>query len=116
MRWPWSPPPGMVRVPAENLLELYQAEVRAMELEREIAENRCRAQRASAEIRALQLIDETGRSVTEAVTRAVRESLPVTAAGDLHEAAFLALVDAMTWDERDAQLRALTGGAKETKA
>ncbi|MEE3128459.1 MAG: hypothetical protein VX494_14725 [Actinomycetota bacterium] len=99
-------------MPVREYLRLLRGTVRALDLEREIATHRREGARARAEV----LLVDRGPMVTERVRDAVaRSSLPVTESGDLHEAAFLALVDAMTWEQRDAQLRSLTGGAKETK-
>lgn len=103
----------MARVSVKEYVALLRGTVRALDLEREIASIRREKARTRAEV----LLVDRGPMVSAQVRDAVERSrLPLTEAGDLHEAAFLALVDAMTWDERDAQLRALTGGAKETKA
>lgn len=105
--------PGTVRVSVKEYVRLLRGTVRARDLEREISNIRREKARTRAEV----LLVDRGPMVTAQVRDAVAQSsLPLTESGDLHEAAFLALVDAMTWDERDAQLRALTGGTKETQA
>lgn len=105
--------PGMVRVSVRDSLRLLRGAVRAFDLEREIANIR----RENARTRAEVLLVDRGPMVTVQVRDAVAQSsLPLTESGDLHEAAFAALVDSMTWQQREEQLRTLTAGTEEKRA
>lgn len=102
MRWPWQPAPGMVRVKDKALVELQRDALRAVELERETAALARERQLVAADMRARELLEErrtTVGEVAQAVATEVLASLPYTADGQLHETAFIALVNARVWDQ-----------------
>lgn len=58
-------------------------------------------------------VDETGllpRLAARGIASVMAEDLPLTREGQLHEPAFLAWLDSLRWEQRDAELtRALAG-------
>lgn len=102
MRWPWQTAPGMVRVKDKDLVALQRAVLRAVELERETAAIVRERQLVEADMRARTLLEQRRTTVGEvapAVATEVMASLPYTADGQLHEAAFIALVNTRVWDQ-----------------
>lgn len=106
--------PGRVRVSSRRLIELQAGALRAVYLQREVdlLERRARTDRAAAH--AERLLAAAGSTLS--LSQVAGASLPLTGEGDLHEAAFTALVDAMTWQRREEQLRTLTAGTEEKRA
>lgn len=87
----------MVRVKSRELIDLQRAQLRAAALEAEIRELARDTQRLKAQGRAAELAPigtEAGQ-----VRECLMDDLPMTAGGDLHESAFLALVDAQVWKQ-----------------
>lgn len=115
MRWPWQSAPGMVRVGHRELIGLQRETLSAMEREREltmeIREFRRERQLAEAEAQAYRLLQDRCHVLSDAATRSVCSEvlteLPLTAEGRLHEAAFLALVDARVWAHREREVVAV---------
>jgi len=96
MRWPWQSRRGIVRVSSRRLIALQRGALRAAELEREVRP-------LAAERRALEVLASSPYSA-DAVSEGVLAELPLTAQGKLHELAFLALVDAHVWEQREKAL------------
>lgn len=93
---------------SDDLIELQRLNLRAYELEAEArrleAENRV----ATAQARAHSLHAARAGVATDCVEFAPDE-LPMTPGGELHEPAFLALLDAAVWARREQQLAELAG-------
>lgn len=94
----------MVRVSHRELIDLLQNALRAVELEAEVRVLEQQASMLRAQNRARELV-----SVRPGV--GVVPEVPLTAAGELHEPAFVALVEAQVWEQRERQLAEITGGA-----
>lgn len=95
--WPWRrTPPGWVRVDAGELVETLTGALRAAELEAEIARMATETRTVEAWIRATEVLDEWGRAgavdVTAVPVQLLAEDLPYDSHGELHEAAYAALV------------------------
>lgn len=111
MRWPWQPPPGMRRVSSDDLIGLLRDVLRASDLEVEQARLTRESSLLAAATRAHQLLEERrqerGVDVEPAVRDDVEAALPMTSEGRLHEEAFLALVDARVWAQREREVVAV---------
>lgn len=110
------PAPGMVWVDDADLIQLQGDALRAAELEAQTREAQVQARRDKAEVRASVLLEErrarVGLDVDDQVRTEVLASLPLTAVGVLHEAAFCALVEQLVWSELDAIAAGPAGGAR----
>lgn len=97
MRFPWSPAPGMVRVNDKELIGLFRGALRAAELEVETAAVERDTALVDADVRARRLLEErrlAGHGDVDPELRAYAlAALPLRRDGQLHEAAFLALVE-----------------------
>lgn len=106
MRWPLRrTPPGMVRVSDKRLIDLLRRALRAHELEDEQRALDAQIAEHQREVAARTVIAERGTAVdvtfTEVEVRGLLADLPLTAAGgELHRAAFEALLDQQIWDRR----------------
>lgn len=93
----------MVRVSRRRMIELQRSALRALELEAEVREHRqaAAAARAQAELcrRSLRLSDSERQAAA-----GLAVDPPLTAEGELHEAAFAAAVDAAVWEQREREL------------
>lgn len=111
MRFRWSPAPGMVRVNHKDLIGLLRGALRAAELEVETATVARDTALLDADARAHQLLQgrchEVGVPVDPEVRDEVLAGLPMTADGRLHEAAFVALLDARVWAHREREVVAV---------
>lgn len=92
-------PRGVRRVRHDELIRLLQGALRSADLEAQIREQTLREKRALAERRAHVLAEAwLPQGVDAATARAcVAGELPLTTDGTLHEAAFLALLEARWW-------------------
>lgn len=97
MRWPWQPKPGFVRINHKRLIELQRSALRAAELEAKTRDLVGQRQRLEREARARELAP-AGATELDLV------DLPQNDQGQLHEAAFIALVDAHVWKQREQWL------------
>lgn len=89
----------MVRISSRRLIELQRQALRARELEVEV-------RRLQAEERARRLLMAC-ESPLEASLELLSD-LPLTVEGRLHDQAFLELVEAQVWADRERALAALT--------
>lgn len=91
----------MTWISSKRLIELLQGALHVAWIEAEISQMKAETRLTQAEIRSMELLSEHKRWD---IDDAVRDQLPLTAHGLLHEPAFLALVEAEAWARRDHEL------------